>query len=88
MLRLADLEQSKNAVLHSPGAVRSQESYGHAIDEFIGRYCSEPRLAFNRTVVLRYRFFVEQKSCVPSTINVRLAAVRHLAYEAPSTLVF
>jgi hypothetical protein len=34
-LRLADLEQSKNAVLHSLGAASSQESYGHAIDEFI-----------------------------------------------------
>jgi hypothetical protein len=85
MLRLADFEKSKNAALHSPGAVSSQELYGHAIDEFIGRYCSEPRLAFNRTVVLRYRFFVEQKSFVPSTINVRLAAVRHLAYEAFDT---
>ena len=85
MLRLADLEQSKNAVLHSLGAASSQESYGHAIDEFIGWYCSEPRLAFNRTVVLRYRFFLEQKNLAPSTINVRLAAVRHLAYEASDT---
>src|SRR5438445_3101068 len=50
MLRLADLEQSKNAVLHSLGAASSQESYGHAIDEFIGWYCSEPRLSFNRTL--------------------------------------
>src|SRR5438552_857197 len=56
--------------------------HGHAIDEFIGWYCSEPRLAFNRTVVLRYRFFLEQKQLAPSTINVRLAAVRRLAYEA------
>src|SRR5438045_7265386 len=76
------VEQSKNAVLHSLGAASSQESYGHAIDEFIGWYCSEPRLAFNRTVVLRYRFFLEQKNLAPSTINVRLAAVRRLAYEA------
>jgi len=85
MLRLADLEQSKNAVLHSLGAASSQESYCHAIDEFIGWYCSEPRLAFNRTVVLRYRFFLEQKNLAPSTINVRLAAVRRLAYEASDT---
>ena len=85
MLRLSDLEQSKNAVLHSLGAASSQESYGHAIDEFIGWYCSEPRLAFNRTVVLRYRFFLEQKNLAPSTINVRLAAVRRLAYEASDT---
>src|SRR5437660_11337802 len=85
MLRLADLEQSKNAVLHSLGAASSQESYGHAIDEFIGWYCSEPRLSFNRHVVLRYRFFLEQKNLAPSTINVRLAAVRRLAYEASET---
>jgi len=85
MLRLADLEQSKNAVLHSLGAASSQESYGHAIDEFIGWYCSEPHLAFNRTVVLRYRFFLEQKNLASSTINVRLAAVRRLAYEASDT---
>ena len=62
ILRLPDLEQSKNAVLHSLAAATSQESYGHAIDEFIGWYCSEPRLAFNRTVVLRYRFFLERCS--------------------------
>src|SRR6201997_4113461 len=62
ILRLPDLEQSKAAVLHSLGAASSQESYRHAIDEFIGWYCSEPRLAFNRTVVLRYRFFLEQKN--------------------------
>ena len=85
ILRLPDLEQSKNAVFHSLAAASSQESYGHAINEFITRYCSEPRLAFNRTVVLRYRFFLEQENLAPSTINVRLAAVRRLAYEAFDT---
>jgi site-specific recombinase XerD len=39
-------------------------------------------LAFNRTVVVRYRFFLEQKNLAPSTINVRLAAIRRLAHEA------
>src|SRR5258708_22685787 len=85
MLRLPDWEQSKNAVLNSLGAPSSQVSYGHAIDEFIAWYCSEPRLAFSRTVVLRYRFYLEQKNLAPSTINVRLAAVRRLAYEASDT---
>jgi integrase len=82
ILRLPDLEQSRTAVLNSLAAASSQESYGHAIDEFTGWYCSEPRLAFNRAVVLRDRFFLEQKQLAPSTINVRLAAVRRLAYEA------
>src|ERR1022692_3832599 len=85
VLRFPDLEQWKNAVLNSLAAASSQESYGHAIDEFIGWYCSEPRLAFNRTVVLRYRFFPEQKNLAASTINVRLAAVRRLAYGASDT---
>jgi len=85
ILRLPDLEQSKYAVLNSLAAASSQESYVHAIDEFIGWYCSGPRLAFNRTVVLRYRFFLEQKNLAPSTINVRLTAVRRLAFEAADT---
>jgi len=45
-------------------------------------YCSEPRLAFNLTVVLRYRIYLEQKQYAPTTINLRLAAVRRVAYEA------
>jgi hypothetical protein len=39
-------------------------------------------MSFNRTVVLRYQFFLEQKNLAASTINVRLAAVRRLAYVA------
>src|SRR3989441_24658 len=35
--------------------------------------------------VLRYRFLLEQNNLAPSTINVRLAAVRRLAYEAADT---
>lgn len=52
------------------------------MEEFITWYRSEPRLSFSRAVVLRYRFFLERKGLAPSTINVRLAAVRRLAYEA------
>jgi hypothetical protein len=33
-------------------------------------------------VVLRYRIFLEQKGYAPNTTNLRLAAVRRLAYEA------
>jgi integrase len=40
------------------------------------------RLAFNRTVVLRYRIHLEQRGYAPATINLRLAAVRRVAYEA------
>jgi site-specific recombinase XerD len=82
VLRLPDLEQSKTAVLNSLTSPSSQRSYDHAIREFIDWYCSEPRLAFNKTVVTRYRIFLEQAQYASSTINLRLAAVRRLAYEA------
>jgi integrase len=62
--------------------VDGQRGYGHAIDEFVDWYCSEPRLALNRTVVLRYRGYLEARLLAPGTINLRLGAVRRLAYEA------
>src|SRR5262245_15624718 len=82
VLRLPDLEQSKSAVLNSLTSQSSQRSYDHAIREFIDWYCSEPRLAFNKTVVTRYGISLEQVNYASSTINLRLAAVRRLAYEA------
>jgi len=81
-LGLPDLDQSKEAVIGSLRSPESQRGYRHAINEFIDWYCSEPRLSFNRTVVLRYRIHLESRSLSPGTINVRLAAVRRPAYEA------
>jgi hypothetical protein len=81
-LRLPDLEFSKAAVLNSLTSVDGQRGYGHAIDEFVDWYCSEPRLTLNRTVVLRYRSYLEARLLAPGTVNLRLGAVRRLAYEA------
>ena len=55
VLALPDLEQAKTAVLNSLTSISGQRTYDHAIQEFVAWYRSEPRLAFNRTVVLRYR---------------------------------
>lgn len=82
VLRLPDLDYSKSAVLNSLPSLNSRRSYEHAIRDFIEWYCSEPRLAFNKTVVTRYRIALEQRRYAPSTINLRLAAVRRLVYEA------
>jgi Phage integrase SAM-like domain len=79
---LPELEQSKNAVLNTLESIQSRRSYDYAMTEFIAWYCSAARLAFNRTVVLQYRTFLEKKQLAAATINVRLAAVRRLAYEA------
>src|SRR5688572_28777728 len=85
ILRLPDLEHSKTAVLNSLTSSSSRRSYEHAIREFTDWYCCEPRLAFNKTVVTRYRIFLEQEHYAAATINLRLAAVRRLAYEASDT---
>ena len=82
VLRLLDLEHAKSAVLNSLTSPDAQRGYRHAIDEFVDWYCSEPRLAFNRIVVLRYRSHLESRQLAPGTVNLRLGAVRRLAYEA------
>src|SRR5580704_19022595 len=82
VLRLADLDHSKLAVLNSLTSPASRRVYEYAIDEFIAWYCSEPRLAFNRIVVVRYRMHMESRGLAANTINQQLAAVRRLAHEA------
>jgi hypothetical protein len=81
-LRLPDLDHSKFAVLNSLTSPGSRRVYEYAIEQFIGWYCSEPRLAFNRIVAVRYRMFLEGRGLAANTINQQLAAVRRLAYEA------
>jgi site-specific recombinase XerD len=81
-LGLPDLEQARTAVLVSLRSLESQRSYQHSINEFVAWYCSAPRLSLNKTVVIRYRIHLEDRQLAPGTINVRLAAVRRLAYEA------
>jgi len=82
VLRLPDLDHSKLAVLNSLTSPRSRRVYQYAIEQFIGWYCSEPRLAFSRIVVVRYRMHLESRALAANTINQHLAVVRRLAYEA------
>ena len=65
VLRLPELDQAKSAVLNSLSSAEAQRGYRHAIDEFVEWYCSEPRLSFNKTVVLRYRIHLESTSSPP-----------------------
>src|ERR1051326_4548197 len=82
VLRLPDLDHCKLAVLNSLGSPASRRVYEYAINQFIAWYSSEPRLAFNRIVVARYRMHLESRGLAANTINQQLAAVRRLANEA------
>ena len=73
VLRLPDLDYAKRAVLNTLGSPASKRAYEFGIDDFISWYCSEPRLAFSKVVVLRYRIELESRHLAPATINLRLA---------------
>jgi Phage integrase, N-terminal SAM-like domain len=79
---VSELEQSKAAVLSTLASAHSRRSYKHAIEKFIDWYCSERRLGFNRSVVLRYRAFLEGLNLSAATVNLHLSAIRRLADEA------
>ena len=81
-LTIPELEQSKTAVLNTLASVHSRRSYTFAINRFIAWYCSEPRLTFNRAVVVRYRSHLESLRLSASTINLHLSAIRRLADES------
>jgi len=82
MLTIPELEQSEAAVLNTLASVHSRRSYAYAIERFIAWYCSEPRLTFNRTVVVRYRSYLESLHLSAATINLHLSAIRRLADES------
>ena len=81
-LTIPELEQSKSAVLNTLASAHSRRMYEYATERFIAWYCHEPRLAFNRSVVLRYRSFLEGRSLSAATINLHLSAIRRLADES------
>jgi integrase len=79
---IPELEQSKAAVLNTLASIHSRRSYAFAIHRFIAWYCSEPRLTFNRAVVVRYRSHLESLNLSSATINLHLSAIRRLADES------
>jgi site-specific recombinase XerC len=82
VLKLPDLDHAEAAVLSSLSSPHSRRNYKYAMEQFIDWYCSEPRLALNRTVVLRFRLHLESLGLAAGAVNQRLGAVRRLAYEA------
>ena len=70
ILTIAELEHAKSAALGALVSLHSRRAYKNAIEKFIAWYCSEPRLGFNRAVMLRYRSFLESLSLSAATINL------------------
>jgi hypothetical protein len=74
----AKTKKSPKRVLALPDLEQTQSAVLNTLTSKSG----QPRLALNRTVVLRYRIYLEERHLAPTTINLRLAVVRRVAYEA------
>lgn len=69
-------------VLNGIASVHTRRSYSQALEEFLIWFRDEPGRQFNKASVQRYRTELEAKGLAPSSVNVRLSAIRRLALEA------
>ena len=76
-------DEVKALVLDSVSSPHSKRAYARALEDFAGwAKQSGQGTAFGKALVQRYRSVLEEKGLAPSSINVRLAALRKLAMEA------
>ena len=69
-------------VVDSVQSPHSRRLYGKSVDEFLA-WCREASPGpFGKAAVQQYRAMLEERKLAPSSINLRLAAVRKLAVEA------
>jgi site-specific recombinase XerC len=69
-------------VLDGIASVHTRRAYAQALEEFLIWFRDEPGRQFNKATVQAYRAELETKGLAPSSINVRLSAIRRLALEA------
>ena len=75
-------ERVKLLVLDALSSPHSRRLYGKALDDF-RLWAAPPALeGFTKATVQRYRAWLDTLALAPSTVNVRLTAVRKLAQEA------
>jgi site-specific recombinase XerD len=75
-------QQLKDLVLDSVTSPHSRRAYETALDGFFGWWDAQGRPPFAKATVQAFRSQLEAEGMSPSTINVRLSAIRKLATEA------
>ena len=76
------LEKIQALVLDSVSSTHSRRAYAKALAAFLHWFRAGSRGGFTKAAVQAWRTELESRGLAPSTINVRLAAVRKLATEA------
>ena len=81
-------DKLKSLVLDSLTSPHSRRAYGQALDHFHVWAARNSPEGFSKATVQRYRLALEQEGLAPSSINIRLSAIRKLASEAADNGVF
>ena len=74
-------DELRRAVLNGIAAANSKKNYALALDE-LAAFCSERQQAISRTLILEFRAALLDRELSPSTVNVKLSAIRKLVDEA------
>ena len=80
--RRPGLAMITSLVLNGIASPHTRRAYAQALEEFLIWFPADPGRAFNKATVQSYRTELQNKGLAPSSINVRLAAIRRLALEA------
>ena len=78
----SDWERIRALALDGLSSAHSRRAYGNALDDFQEWCGANAPDGFNKATVQRYRAALEERGLAPSSINVRLSAIRKLAAEA------
>jgi site-specific recombinase XerD len=71
-----------NLVLDGLTSENSKRAYGKALGDFMTWYQREPTTGLTKATVQQYRTLLQNSGIAPSTVNLRLSAIRKLAQEA------
>jgi hypothetical protein len=63
-------------------SAHSKRAYAKALKDFVAWHSAEHRPPFSRGMVQQYRSVLESGGLAPTSINLRLSAIRKLAAEA------
>src|ERR1700739_3773412 len=69
-------------VLDGISSPHTRRGYSQALEEFLIWFRDDLNREFNKSTVQRYRAELEIKELAPSSINIRLSAIRRLALES------
>jgi integrase len=78
----SELDKLKRLLLAGLASENSRRAYARALTHFLGWYHQEARGPLSQLVVEEYRAELQRQRLSPSTVNVRLSALRKLVSEA------